>query len=122
MTTHPNQQYVIINKAPAPHADFTVIRNLTFTIVIDELSKNALKLYFELLSNKDGFKYWISPSLLGARGIMPKGSVSQAKKELIEKGYIVGNSFYEEPPHIRERRLEIERQAAENEVSRADYS
>lgn len=50
-------QALTIVKAPSPHSDFTVVSNSTFAYVINDLSKNALKLYFELVSNAGGNFY-----------------------------------------------------------------
>lgn len=119
--SYPNQKILTVCRRPQSHKDFTTLNNSVMRYVIRDLSTSALAVYWELVSNKDGFRYEFSPAAFEKRGIMPESSARRGRQELEKKGYIVGNNFYEEPPRVREMRRQMEDEAAENKVSLADY-
>lgn len=121
MTSYPNQLTIKIKRAPRPSRNFVTFQVSTLQFIAKDLSSSALLVYLELISNKDGYEYIFSPRALEKRGLMPESSARRARQELEKKGYIVNGVLYEEPQHIRKMRDEIEKEAAENVVTKTDF-
>lgn len=101
METYSNQIGIRINKDKIEN-DFLQISNSLWNAAAKELTYSAFKLYLELASNANGFIYYLSPALLTQRGLFrSKGTVTKARQELEQLGYIENNVFYLESKRRR---------------------
>lgn len=108
-----NQKTIIINKTI--EKDFLQVENSDWMYAFEDLTRSAFGIYLYLAKNQNGYKFEYSPQAIANTGMMAKGTASDARKELIEKGYIVDGVFYARPP----KRLE-EWEKMKNDLPTAD--
>ena len=116
--TVPNQWVLTINKDAINEDTLYARFNMSaLDNACKDLNAGALKLWIYLSKNQDGYTFALSPSDIKEKFNMGKTQYDNARKELLEKGYIVIErgryyKFYETPPNITEEELQAKYQAS----------
>lgn len=98
----PNIKIIKIHDSLSLDGGKSIVLNMNlFNRVFIDLSPTAFALYCNLAANEEGYDYKFSPAFLEKEIGRTARAWRAVRQELEEKGYIVGNDFYEEPPHIR---------------------
>lgn len=98
-----NQQTVTIHKQPISQCPQFITMNIQSSRkAMRSLSGCAYKIYVFLCENKDNYQFPLSKKIISSELGISERSYTNAKKELIEKGYLVKNEsnnldFYDEP-------------------------
>ncbi len=102
--TSPNQRTIQIHRKQL-EGSFLGINNDSWMAASRDLGATGLRLYLYLASNRDGYKFALSPEDIRLETGMPRSTYHDWFKILQEKGYLVhahGNTFdfYEVPRSI----------------------
>lgn len=100
----PNQWQIKVVK-PKPKPQFTSIEDRYGYPAMQELTGNSFKLYFYLSGNKNAYEFALSPKAVMRMTGMSKSSYDRAKKELVDKGYLINyHDVYkcEDCPHVKD--------------------
>lgn len=88
--SYPNQTKITIHKRHW-EGHYLMIGFDEIQMAANDLTHTGLKLYLYLAQNVDEYEFWLSPKDVLNHYSMSKSSFDRAKKELIDKGYIVQN-------------------------------
>ena len=95
-TTYVNQSIVKISKSSVKGKLFLQVSADDTDRDLSTLGKSALRLWFYLMTHKDGFEFALSPAAIKNAIGLGRDGYKAGRKELIEKGYLqhIRGNFY----------------------------